>query len=215
MSLSTHIKNMINTPSDSQLLSIRLPTLTVNQLEELAQILGKTRTDLVTAFIEGGLDELEKQLFEQKGNKPIVKDKNTVSDEPRYFLLNTNYNNSSEDHYTMLENGEASAFYRGWKENIDYLKGGDNVFLYQSGVGIVGYGKADSKLEIRDHNGNKDEWYARKLNDFVRLQTPLTAKGCKDATKSNFNFRMTMVSLSKTQGLALLKRLTEAQKDTK
>lgn len=210
MSLATHIKNMINTPSDSQLLSIRLPTTTVNQLEELAQVLEKTRSELISTFIEGGLVELEKQLAELRSEEPAPESGAPTSDEPRYFLLNTNYNNSPEDHYTMLENGEASAFYKGWKENITYLNEGDIVFLYQSGVGIVGYGKAQKDLIKRDHHGHKDECYARKLNDFVRLQTPLPAKGCKDITKSNFNFRMTMVSLNREQGDALLNKFNKA-----
>ncbi|MEZ9245616.1 hypothetical protein AB4179_15315 [Vibrio lentus] len=209
MSLATHIKNMINTPSDSQLLSIRLPTTTVNQLEELAQVLSKTRSELISTFIDGGLVELEQQLNELRSAPPVPD--NTVStSEARYFLLNTNYNNSHDDHYTMLENGEASAFYEGWKENITYLNEGDVVFLYQSGVGIVGYGKADKELIKRDHCGHENEWYVRKLNDFIRLQTPLTAKGCKDVTKSNFNFRMTMVSLNPEQGDALIKKFNKA-----
>ncbi|WP_432473352.1 hypothetical protein [Amphritea sp. HPY] len=209
MSLATHIKKMINTPTDSQLQSIRLPTTTVNQLEELAQVLDKTRTELISTFIEGGLVELEKQLDELR-SEDLPSENDAPTSEARYFLLNTNYNNSPEDHYTMLENGEASAFYQGWKESIAHLNEGDVVFLYQSGVGIVGYGKADRELIKREHCGHENEWYARKLNDFVRLQTPLTAKGCKDTTKSNFNFRMTMVSLNTEQGDALIKKFNEA-----
>lgn len=210
MSLATHIKNMINSPSDSQLLSVRLSTITVNLLEELAQSLEKTRTDLITAFIEGGLVELERQLNEQKPEPPVSENQIPSSDETRYFLLNTNYNNSPDDHYNMLENGEASAFYKGWKENISCLNGDDVVFLYQSGVGIVGFGKASNDLQIRDHEGNKDECYSRKLNNFVRVKTPLTAKACKDATKSNLNFRKVMVSLTKDQGDILVEKLMQS-----
>lgn len=197
---------MINTPSESQLLSIRLQTTTVNQLEELAQVLNKTRSELITTFIDGGLVELESQLKEQEEIKAFKDEaKSTVQ---RYFLLNTNFNNSESDHYTMLENAEASAFYGNWKDNIKYLRKDDVVFLYQSGVGIVGYGKANGDLEKRDHNGNSNEWYAQKLLDFVRLKKPLSAKGCKDTTKSNFNFRMTMVQLSKTQGASLINKFS-------
>ncbi|WP_108944590.1 CopG family ribbon-helix-helix protein [Shewanella halifaxensis] len=206
MSLSTQIKNMISTPSDSQLLSIRIPTTTVNQLEELAQVLNKTRSELISTFIDGGLEELEQQLLDIRNEKSL-ENSIKIESNSRYFLLNTNYNNSHHDHYTMLENEEASAFYGNWKENITYLKEGDVVFLYQSGNGIVGYGYSDGKLIKRDHNGNSNEWYSRKLNNFVRLNKPLTAKACKDTTKSNFNFRMTMVSLSKEQGDALLSKL--------
>ena len=62
MSLATHIKNLINTPSDSQLLSVRLPSITVNLIDELAAAIDKTRSDLITTFIHGGIEELERQL---------------------------------------------------------------------------------------------------------------------------------------------------------
>ncbi|WNJ95873.1 hypothetical protein RND59_01780 [Vibrio ruber] len=208
MTLANHIKNMLNTPSDSQLLSTRLATTTVNKLDELAQELEKTRSELITTFIEGGIDELEKQLEAQKTNE-VFSDENLAADK-RYFLLNTNFNNSETDHYTMLENEEASAFYKHWKENITHLREGDIVFLYQSSVGIVAYGFVSGNLIKRDHEGNKNEWYSKKLDNFVRLDKPLTAKGCKEVTKTNFNFRMTMVSLSQAQGDALMSEFTQA-----
>ncbi|HHF3030818.1 TPA: hypothetical protein ACPJ05_004568 [Vibrio diabolicus] len=208
MTLANHIKNMLNTPSDSQLLSTRLATTTVNKLDELAQELEKTRSELITTFIEGGIDELEKQLEAQKTNETFS-DESLAADK-RYFLLNTNFNNSETDHYTMLENEEASAFYEHWKENITHLREGDIVFLYQSSVGIVAYGFVSGSLIKRDHDGNKNEWYSKKLDNFVRLDKPLTAKGCKEVTKTNFNFRMTMVSLSQAQGDALMSKFTQA-----
>jgi len=208
MTLANHIKNMLNTPSDSQLLSTRLATTTVNKLDELAQELEKTRSELITTFIEGGIDELEKQLEAQKTNE-VFSDESLAADK-RYFLLNTNFNNSETDHYTMLENEEASAFYKHWKENITHLREGDIVFLYQSSVGIVAYGFVSGNLIKRDHEGNKNEWYSKKLDNFVCLDKPLTAKGCKKVTKTNFNFRMTMVSLSQAQGDALMSEFTQA-----
>ncbi|HDZ9338331.1 MULTISPECIES: hypothetical protein [Vibrio] len=208
MTLANHIKNMLNTPSDSQLLSTRLATTTVNKLDELAQELEKTRSELITTFIEGGIEELERQLEAQKKNE-VFSDEN-LSANKRYFLLNTNFNNSETDHYTMLENEEASAFYEHWKENITHLREGDIVFLYQSSVGIVAYGFVSGDLIKRDHKGNKNEWYSKKLDNFVRLNKPLTAKGCKEVTKTNFNFRMTMVSLSQAQGDALMSEFTQA-----
>ena len=104
----------------------------------------------------------------------------------------------------MLENEEASAFYSPAKKNIDYLRENDRVFLYQSRNGLCGYGRADKTLIIRDHNGHKGECHSRKLNDFKRVKKPITAKNCRDATKSNLPFRNTMSQLTKAQGEALI-----------
>lgn len=208
MSLATNIKNLINSPSDSQLLSVRLPSTTVNLIDELAAAIDKSRSDLITTFIHGGIEELERQISSTRDQESLeIDDSERTNREVRYFMLNTNYNNSESDHYTMLENEEAAAFYSHWKENIAYLKENDIVFLYQSGNGIRGYGFADKELNKRDHEGKKNECYSRKLNNFVRATKPITAKACKDATKSNLNFRKTMVSLTKEQGDALIARL--------
>lgn len=211
MSLKAHIKDMLsNTSSDTQLLSIRLASSIVNQIDELASEVDRTRSELVTVFINGGIDELTKQL-EQSENNTLVEN-SEKTDSERYFLLNTNYNNSELDHYKMLENGEASAFYKGWKENIEYLTENDHVFLYQSANGICGYGLADKKLVITEHQGHKDECYTRKLNNFKSNFKPITAKTCKDITKSNMGFRKTMVSLSKEQGEAIIAEIEKRMK---
>jgi len=209
MSLATHIKNLINTPSDSQLLSVRLPSITVNLIDELAAAIEKTRSDLITTFIHGGIEELERQISDTKSQEAMeIDDSERIGSEVRYFMLNTNYNNSESDHYAMIENEEAAAFYSHWKQNIAYLKENDIVLLYQSGSGICGYGFAGKELIKRDHEGNKNECYSRKLNNFVRATKPITAKACKDATRSNLNFRKTMVLLTKEQGEALIARLS-------
>lgn len=210
MSLETGIKNLLSsaTTADSQLLSVRVPPSMINQIDELASELNKTRSDLVTVFISGGIEELVKQLNEKDIKENFFGIEDTQSNKDiRYFLLNTNFNNSESDHFKMLENGEASAFYKPWKKYIKYLKEGDIVFLYQSGYGIRGYGLVDKELIVRDHNGNKDEWYSRKLNSFVSGFDPITAKRCKEVTKSNLVFRRTMVALTKAQGEALISEI--------
>lgn len=215
LTLSTHIKNLINTQNDSQLLSVRLPSVLINQVDELAQSLDKSRSDLIATFIAGGVDELEKQLTINLHTMPILESQtDTQTTKPRYFLLNTNYNNCEEDHYTMLEAGEASAFYAHWKENIAHLRENDVVFLYQSGYGICGYGFADKTLIKREHKGAANEWYARKLNKFIRVKSPITAKVCKDITKENINFRLTMVSLGQKKGQAILNYLNQCSAQT-
>ncbi|SFQ06080.1 hypothetical protein SAMN05216419_10537 [Nitrosomonas cryotolerans] len=216
MSYETQIKNLLNNQSmpESQLLSIRMPPSTVNQIDELASELDRTRSELITVFINGGISELVRQLEEKDNNnkeEDIIEARDN-EESPRYFLLNTNYNNSESDHFTMLENGEASAFYGNWKKNIKNLKENDVVFLYHSGHGICGYGYADKELIIRDHNGNKEQWYARKLHNFVSDFKVITAKVCKDITKSNLIFRKTMVPLTKEQGKAIITKINESIK---
>jgi len=92
MSLATHIKNLINTPSDSQLLSVRLSIITVNLVDELASALGKTRTDLFTTMIHGGIEELEKQLSEARDREGAseIESSERTDNNVRYFMLNTN-----------------------------------------------------------------------------------------------------------------------------
>ena len=55
-----------------------------------------------------------------------------------YYILNTNIINSQEDHNDMLSNGKAAAYFDPWKFKIERLVKGDVVFLYQSGVGVIG-----------------------------------------------------------------------------
>jgi hypothetical protein len=185
---------------------MRIESSIVNQIDELASELDKSRSGLISVFITGGIEELLKQLEPPgKDIAPISNDEQNI----RYFLLNTNFNNTPTDHFLMLKNGEAAAFYEGYKENIDRLRENDIVFLYHSGHGICGYGEADSELKIEDHEGNKNERYSRVLNSFISNFKPITAKTCKDITKSNFNFRKTMSILTNEQGEAIVKKIKE------
>lgn len=210
MSLTSKINDLLDSPSsrESQLLSMRIESSIVNQIDELASELDRTRSDLMTAFITGGIEELVKQLEQRDA---LIKDDIPTNNEEsniRYFLLNTNYNNSPPDHFLMLKNGEAAAFCSGFKENIERLKENDIVFLYHSGHGICGYGSANSKLNTADYGGIENDRYSRVLNNFAKFK-PITAKTCKDITKSNFNFRKTMSILTKEQGEAIVKKIRE------
>ncbi len=214
MSTSSRIKNLLNHKSDLQVLSLRLKPELINKLDEYAQIVSAlssetvTRSGLIETFIQGGIEELEKQLAEESQDDAIIAAKDNQQEKQRFFLLNTNFKNDANDHYKMLENGEASAFYDDWKINIENLKEGDIIFLYQSGHGIVGYGNADAYLDKREHHGKPAQCYTRKLNDFVRLDNALSARKMKDVTKTDFNFMRTMVQLNKKQGEALLNSFT-------
>lgn len=220
MSISNRIDKFMNEISETdelQMISFRLKTSVINQLDEYSQTLTSiakgdevvSRSSLIEMFIEGGVEELGKKIEERRKSEGNVAVEEDLSEGRRFFLLNTNFNNSKADHYTMLENGEASAFYGDWKRNIEYLRENDVVMLYQSGYGIVGYGLADSTLEKREHEGQAEQNYTRKLNDFVRLDKPVSARKMKDVTKTNFNFMRTMVKLNNKQGEVLIKYFKE------
>lgn len=187
--------------SESQLISARLPVSKVNLLDELASEINKTRTELIEVFIESGIEELISQLEQLDCEQDI-----TIPDgngEKRFFMVNTNYNNLAEDHYMMIDNQEVAAFYSKWKVQIKKIKKGDIVFLYHSGNGICAMGEASGDLIIRDHNGDKDECYAMKLNSFTCNFDLINAKKCKEITKSNLMFRRVMNHLDANDGIAL------------
>ncbi len=95
-----------------------------------------------------------------------------------YYILNTNYNNSSVDDADMLENQKAAAFFEPWKFKIEQLNKGDKVFLYRSGTGIVAKGMASGRLVKSNYQGNPEhanEEYAMNLDQFKILQQPISA----------------------------------------
>ena len=129
-----------------------------------------------------------------------------------YFILNTNIGNTQEDHDDMLSNGKAAAYFDPWKFKIERLAKGDVVFLYQNGVGIVAFGEADAKLVKGPYHGDsgaQDEEYSRKLNNFQRVSTPLTAARIKQITGVNYVFRSTMFGLDADSGKKIRQYLSE------
>jgi predicted DNA-binding protein len=107
MTLKTQVTKLIHTTiSENQLISARIPAVKINKIDELASEIGKTRTDLLEAFIDGGIEELCFQLDALNNDANILEYEDSKS--PGYFLLNTNSNNSLQDHIDMLDNKEAS-----------------------------------------------------------------------------------------------------------
>lgn len=120
-----------------------------------------------------------------------------------YFILNTNVNNTQQDHDDMLSNGKAAAYFDPWKFKIERLAKGDVVFLYQSGIGIVAFGEADGKVVKKSYQGNPkcaDEEYFTKLLNFQRVSPPLKAADIKAITGTNHVFMQTMFSLDADSG---------------
>ena len=116
-----------------------------------------------------------------------------------HYILNTNFANNRQDHEHMLALGKAAAFYQR-KSTVDRLEEGDEVFLYQSGVGVVAFGRADGKLVICDHEGDPEEEHHIKLQQFRYVSPALTAAQVKEITGTNHRFTNPLFSLGAEGG---------------
>lgn len=116
--------------------------------------------------------------------------------ESNTYILNTNFANNKKHTEDMLREQKAAAYYPGWREKIEKFQKGDTVFLYKSGYGIIAYGIATGKLEMRDCDGHDNYEYYMKLDKFIKLKTPFTASEMKTIANQGFNFRQTMFSVS-------------------
>lgn len=127
-----------------------------------------------------------------------------------YYILNTNYNNEPEDHNDMLQNHKAAAYYSPWKYKIERLVKGDIVFLYQSGIGVVGFGEASGKLIKKNYHDIEDainEEYSMQLNNFVLVNPPLTASEIKKITEIDYRFMSTMFGIDNESGKKIKQEL--------
>lgn len=163
--------------------TVRVSKETNSFIEELAEQSSKTKQDVLKTLIETGISVVQQELEELEMGKGV------------YHLLNTNKGNNFSDHEIMLKDGLASAFYGDWKKNIERIKKGDTVFLYSNNEGIVAYGKGTGKTLMRDHHGNKDEWYYQELSNFKKLDIPISAKELKN-NNIKVVFLRTMSSIS-------------------
>lgn len=144
-------------------------------IKELANVYDLTRQDLIhDLIVEYVLPAWKKVESDAAGQMtpPPPRDDGRLF----HYVLNTNKANSSEDHEWMITDGIAAAFEDGYKEKIDRIKKDDVVFLYESGKGIVGYGKANGETEVRDHFGVPGKTRFQQLDGFVRLEKPVSAK---------------------------------------
>lgn len=127
--------------------------------------------------------------------------------ENNYYILNTDYRNSQSHHDSMLSEHKAAAYNNGWKEKIKKLQKDDTVFLYQSGEGIVAYGKADGILNKLNEDGKTEYEYNMHLNDFVLLKEHISAAKIKEITQCGLNFRQTMFSISEEAADKIIKSI--------
>ena len=122
------------------------------------------------------------------------------------YILNTNWNRRREDHEAMLSEQKAAAF-AGPKRNIDRLKEGDHVLLYQSRVGIVAAGKAAGGPPKKAPRHIRPEGeFSKPLLDFVRVEPPLHSREIRAITGiPSIALRRTMCMLTPTVGAKLYK----------
>lgn len=197
--LATALFNQVDESSTTPL-SIRLPNILVNELDELSLTLDKSRSFLINEYIKDGIRRTHELIQERTANAPLNDERDPDDFTKRkVFILNTNYSNNPDAHFEMIKNQEAAAFVTGWKHLIRNLCEGDKVYLYQSGVGFVASGKVTGDLIIGDYKGVAEEKYSKKLADFKTGFKAITAKEFKDATGKGTNFRATLSEMTLKQ----------------
>ncbi|MCP3673517.1 MAG: hypothetical protein GY829_03465 [Gammaproteobacteria bacterium] len=163
--------------------TVRMPKELQSFIEGLADHLNLSKQEVMLKLIEEGVkiaeEELNLDMYEEVEN-------NT------FHVLNTNRRHDVNDHDYMVSNGIAAAFYDPWKLNIDRIKKGDVVFLYENGVGIVAYGKGSGKTLKKDRYSDRDECHYQELSDFCALEKPIAAADVKKILGRNIVFLKTM-----------------------
>lgn len=172
-------------------------------IKELASVFDLTRQDLIHDLIVEYLLPAWRKV--ESESTPIAHPPRRDDGRLFHYVLNTNKANSSEDHEAMLSEGIAAAFEDGYKEKIDRIKKSDIVFLYESGRGIVGYGLANGVTEERDHFGVPGKTRFQRLDGFIRLSKPVSAKEICQRLGRTIRFAQTLTYLS--DGKVLLESL--------
>jgi len=168
--------------------TVRMPKELYSFIEGLADEIEISKQEVMLKLLEKGA-AIAKETLDGAEKTEAELEEPSVSG---FHVLNTNKGNNLEDHEWMLANGAAAAFYSPWKFNIDRIKKDDVVFLYENGKGIVAYGRGTGKVEIGDHDGDKDETHYQKLQGFSVLERPLPAAELKKILKRNVVFLRTM-----------------------
>jgi hypothetical protein len=152
-------------------------------IEELAPKLGISKQEAILKLVEAGVEVAELEL---------EKEEDVYAN---FHVLNTNRRHNVNDQEQMLSLGIAAAFYDPWKYNIDRIKEGDIVFLYENGVGIVAYGKGTGTTKKKDRYEDKDECHYQELTGFTVLEKPMSAAKIKKILGRNVVFLRTMAGM--------------------
>lgn len=197
--LRSLIRASKNTKKELIAATVRMPKELHSFVDELSEHLSLSKQEVLLKLIEEGASIAQDELDPKLG----VTDKDQES--CSFHILNTNKKHSIDAHEMMVKDGTAAAFYDPWKYNINRIKDGDSVFLYENGVGIVAYGKGTGETFIKDYEGNNDECHYQNLKDFCLLSVPITASEIKKILNRNVVFLRTMSSIP--DGQKLLERV--------
>ncbi|MBF8802161.1 hypothetical protein [Pseudomonas asiatica] len=191
------IENVAKTKSDLASASIRMPKELYSFIEGLADHLDMSRQETMLKLLEKGV-ELAKVALKLDDEVEAAAEIESLP-VSRFHILNTNKRHSVEDHDRMLSEGCAAAFYAPWKLNIDRINQGDVVFLYENGKGIVAYGKGTGVTKKRMHDGLIDECHYQELEEFERLEKPISAAEIKKTVQKNVVLLRTMSPMPEGQ----------------
>jgi hypothetical protein len=168
--------------------SIRLSEEELSLIEEIKEQMGLSKQEVMLKIIQDGLSVAEAELGFSNEEEFFTEEKNRT-----FYLLNTNKPNHPEESKKMILDGTASAFDNPWKFEIEKIKAGDTVYLYESGLGIVGHGKGTGEVLKRDiGDGIDDRCFYQELQNYKKLDKPVSAKEIKKILDRNFPFLKTM-----------------------
>ncbi len=186
--------------SATETMTIRVTSEEDAAIKELANFYECTRQDLIHDLITEYLLPAWKQL-ESKSTSADVAPPHHPQNKQRYYVLNTNKVNGVADHDFMMSEGVAAAFEDDYKEKINRFQAGDTIFLYESGKGIVAYGQADGVTQKAPHNGRADKTHYQKLNDFKKMEKPLSPKDICRVLGRNIKFVQVLTYLADGESL--------------
>jgi hypothetical protein len=196
----------------TEAITVRIPVSYVAHLDELSSSLEVTRQSLLTQMIKEGVDDAL-ELYEKNRNKPEPMPNGEEPVRLRFFILNTNKRHDEDSHRDMVTNGVAAAFCDPWKYQIERIKEGSVVFLYENGVGIVGTGVAPREVEKVEYHGVAEDAYRKKLIDYRRVK-PLNAGEIKREIKKiaggNLVFLRTLFEVPVEYGQKIQESLQDA-----
>jgi len=193
------IENSAKAKSEMASATVRMPKELYAFIEGLADHIDISRQEVMLKLLEKGA-EIAKQTL--KLDDVVVAREELEAPLPANFhVLNTNKRHSIEDHEMMLTDKRAAAFYDPWKRNINRIKAGDIVFLYENGKGIVAFGKGTGETLKATHHGLLEECHYQELQDFKLLDKPITAAEIKKALERNVVLLRTMSGMPDGQKL--------------
>ncbi|UST58298.1 hypothetical protein NF672_23205 [Pseudomonas moraviensis] len=194
----TLIENSKKAKNESIASTVRIPEPLHDFIEMLATDLDLSKHEVILKLLQQGADAAQNVLDEvdkaemAKAAQLALAEKADSQPAAGFHILNTNKRHSDDDQEWMLANEAAAAFYDPWKFSINRIKKGEVVFLYQNVKGIVAYGRGTGQVQMRDHEGEKNECHYQVLEGFTILEKPLSAAAIKKALERNVVFLRTM-----------------------